>query len=383
MRRPDAALTQLRKSHRLHAGQWLGRGGEWPLTISLSVPGERKAMQDWQAFQAWRDAWRRWSGAGEVIWGERRWPALGRQAVPECWQLVDAAAVADALSETERWQRTEQRFAAAIGMWPALAPYLRARRDWLGDCADVEWRRLCDMLAWLDAHPESGLFVRQLPVTGIDSKWLEAHAGRLTDWLRLTRPEQAQAGFWALSGLRPEPDRLRLRLLDPALRARIGGLEDIQAPLDELAHLDMPAPRVIIVENKQTGLAFGDLPGSVLILARGYAIDRLHTLPWVRAAEHVDYWGDIDTHGLAILGRLRGHLPQVRSRLMDEATLRAHKPLWVTEPKPHNADRIDHLTDTEQALYADLKRDRFGVRVRLEQERIDWSQAWRLLTETR
>jgi hypothetical protein len=383
MRRPEAALTQLRKSHRLHAGHWLGGGGEWPLTINLPVPGERKAMQAWEAFQSWRDAWRSGAGAGDVIWGERRWPALGRQAVPERWQLADADAVAEALGEAERWQRAEQRFADAVAVWPALAAHLRARFDWLADCADDEWQRLHAMLAWLNGHRESGLFVRQLPVAGIDSKWLETHAGRLTDWLRLTRPAQAHAGFWALSGLRAEPDRLRLRVLDPALRERVGGLEDIQAPLDDLARLHLPAERVVIVENKQTGLAFGDLLGSVLILARGYAIDRLHTLPWVRAAGHIDYWGDIDTHGLAILGRLRGHLPHVRSRLMDEATLLAYKSLWVTEPKPHNADRIDHLTGAEQALYADLKRDRFGVRVRLEQERIEWSYAWRLLTGTR
>lgn len=87
--------------------------------------------------------------------------------------------------------------------------------------------------------------------------------------------------------------------------------------------------------------------------------------------------GDIDTHGFAILGRLRGHLPQVRSLLMDEATLLAHRELWVTEPLPHPAESIEHLDAVEQLLYRDIRIDSFGVRARLEQERINWHLAWR------
>lgn len=88
------------------------------------------------------------------------------------------------------------------------------------------------------------------------------------------------------------------------------------------------------------------------------------------------------THGLAILGRVRGHLPQVRSLLMDEATLLAHRSLWVAEPQPHRADATDHLDAAEQALYRDLRGDRWGVRVRLEQERIGWDVAWARISST-
>jgi len=165
-------------------------------------------------------------------------------------------------------------------------------------------------------------------------------------------------------------------VLDPALRRGVGGLGDLLAPFDEWQALALPARQVFIVENKQTGLAFDDLPGAVVLMARGYAVDRVHQLPWVQRATAVYYWGDLDTHGLAILGRLRGHLPQAVSLLMDEATLLAHRPLWVTEPEPHAADAVAHLTAAEQQLYRDLRGDRWGPRVRLEQERIDWSRAW-------
>jgi hypothetical protein len=375
MRSPDQAVAVLRGHWQRQAGDWLDGGGEWPLRVPLAPPGERQASTHWAAFEAWRSAWKAWRG-GEVSWTERRWPLLGHQAMPEALLLPAADALATLLGEAVPWQRARSRFIAWARRWPVLAGGLRRQYALLADADDAEFQRLTDMLMWLQGHPQSNLFVRQLPVSGLDSKWLEARTGLIGDWLRTLSGLPRETDFWQTSGLRREPDRLRLRVLDPALRACVGGLGDIHAPFDELAALTLPASRVFIVENKQTGLAFDDLPGAVVLMARGYAVDRLHALPWVQGADVVHYWGDIDTHGLAILGRLRGHLPQVQSLLMDEETLLAHRDLWVTEPQPHHADTIEHLEPVEQALYHDLRGDRWGVRVRLEQERIGWDVAW-------
>ena len=89
----------------------------------------------------------------------------------------------------------------------------------------------------------------------------------------------------------------------------------------------------------------------------------------------VHYWGDLDTHGFAILDRLRAWLPQTTSFLMDRDTLLAHRERWGSEPSP-TAAALTRLTDAEQATYEDLVGDRYADRVRLEQERIDW--AWAL-----
>lgn len=380
MRLPDEALARLRNAWRRHAGDWLGGGGDWPLEISLAPPGERRAMQDWNAFERWRNDWQDFDGAGEVAWGQRTWPSLGCQALPLSWRLRCADEAARALGQTPRWRAAEQRFAEATSAWPALAEHLRRRFEWLADGDAQDFERLLQALRWLLAHPRSGLLSRQLPIAGLDSKWLEAHTGVLGEWLQRLRGADAPGGFWSLSGLRREADRARLRLLDAALRAQVGGLGDIQAPLEELARLPIHPRRLFIVENKQTGLAFEDLADAVVVMARGYAVERLAELPWAARADAVHYWGDIDTHGLAILGRLRQHLPRARSLLMDQATLLAHRPLWVDEPKPHPADAIDGLDATEQALYRDLRNDRFGVRVRLEQERINWAHAWAGIT---
>jgi hypothetical protein len=124
------------------------------------------------------------------------------------------------------------------------------------------------------------------------------------------------------------------------------------------------------VENEVTCLAFPLVPRSLLIFGGGYAVSRVVGLHWLRDVP-LYYWGDIDTHGFRILDLLRSHLPDVRSMLMDRATLLAHDAHWDREPSPVNV-HLEHLTPDEAALYRDLVEDAYGPAVRLEQERVSY-----------
>ncbi len=78
-------------------------------------------------------------------------------------------------------------------------------------------------------------------------------------------------------------------------------------------------------------------------------------------------------HGFAILSRLRGYFPHTRSFLMDRDTLVAHRDLWTEELSGTRVLRdLPTLDPHEQALYDDLRNDRLGDRVRLEQERVKY-----------
>jgi hypothetical protein len=77
----------------------------------------------------------------------------------------------------------------------------------------------------------------------------------------------------------------------------------------------------------------------------GYTVNLAGSLPWLVGKE-VWYWGDLDTRCFAILNRLRYNCPDVRSFLMDCATLLAHRDRWVIEPKPTRAHQ-DRLTAAE------------------------------------
>ena len=112
------------------------------------------------------------------------------------------------------------------------------------------------------------------------------------------------------------------------------------------------------------------MPDSMVVLGLGHAVSLIAVARWL-ADRDVHYWGDLDTHGFAMLNRLRASLPRARSLLMDRTTLLAHRPLWTTEEAPHLAT-LDRLTPEEAALHSDLRHDRLARAVRLEQERISF-----------
>ncbi|WP_369941943.1 Wadjet anti-phage system protein JetD domain-containing protein [Xanthomonas medicagonis] len=374
---PDAALAALRAQWRLHRGAWL-LGEAAPQPVALRMPTQAQASAGFEAFGAWLRAWRDTALPGQVQMREVKWPQLGPQRLPCAWQVgADEAALA--LGEQPRWQRARQRCAVLLARWPqaaGLAARLHRQFDLLADAPESEFQRLLAVVDWLHAHPHSGLFLRQLPIAGIDSKWIEPRRGVVADWLAGLRGIAEPRGFDSLSGLRRAPDRVRLRLLDPELRARLGGLEDLQAPIAQIAALRLPVRQVLIVENRETGLACADLPGTLLLMARGYAVDYVRAIDWLQEVP-LYYWGDIDTHGLAILHRLRRHAPRTVALLMDAAALRATpSDLWGHERRQHRAQRLEALTAAEQALYTDLRSGRFGPAPRLEQERIAWDYAW-------
>nr|WP_308206437.1 DUF2220 domain-containing protein [Mycobacterium yunnanensis] len=126
----------------------------------------------------------------------------------------------------------------------------------------------------------------------------------------------------------------------------------------------------VIVENEISYLSVDIPERGVVIWGKGFEVDKVGRLRWLDDAD-VQYWGDIDTHGFAILDRLRVWLPRARSVLMDRETLLAHRDRWGSEDRPARSI-LTRLTPAEHDLYAELVEDGLGERVRLEQERIDW-----------
>jgi len=132
--------------------------------------------------------------------------------------------------------------------------------------------------------------------------------------------------------------------------------------------------RIFITENKVNGLAFPAINNAIVIFGLGYGIQILKHTDWLKNCQ-IQYWGDIDTHGFAILSQLRSYFPKTRSLLMDQQTLLSCKTLWSCEAlhQCHKAEQLPHLTDEEQMLYQQLKQGKWGERLRLEQELIPMS----------
>ena len=313
---------------------------------------------------------------GRLEWAERQWNS-GRQTLPSRLTFERPLEVATLVGQQDRWTQACMRYQVMVRRWPQLAGSGALGKHFgiLADYSELDFERLNALLRWLQAKPVSGLYLRQLPIAGFDTKWVEARKPLVSSLVQALQGQGAGQGerdFYAVCGLRRPAPRIRMRVLCPELRKAVGGLCDIEATAPELAALELRPAAVLIVENLESGLALPDLPGVVAFMRLGHGIDLLDGIAWLYDAPQHVYWGDLDTHGLAILARARLRFPATQSLLMDETTLLAHRDLWVEEPSQHAAPQLGGLRPAELQLYQGLREQRWGVRVRLEQERLDW-----------
>lgn len=291
----------------------------------------------------------------------------GRLCIDAFAELCAFLGTADDVATFDRLRAESQLDMPELDEWITSHPMLvlEHRADWTGILLVVRWIADRDI---------SDLDVRHLDVPGVDTKFVERHRrilGRLLDEVRPASADPSGRGVAGRLGFRARPSYTRLRLLQPVAELP-SVLTEFEVRTTELAQLELSVRTVFIVENRASFLAFPDVDGAMVIFGGGFQVSALDPITWLHDREVV-YWGDIDTHGFAILDRLRGRFPQARSMLMDVDTLLAHQDHVVIEPS-QTTGSLAHLTDAEQALYRDLIEHRYGPSVRLEQERIRFSR---------
>ena len=364
---PDDVAAKARRAVDRNLKSWLFGAVADAMTMRLGSPGEAAVAAHRAVVENWVHAWQ--VSRLDVRWEERRWPSLGRQLLPVAVTIDGADAIVAAAGETQRWRSLQQRCVELRALddgreWPAV---LSATFRYWNTLTDNDFERLLAVVRWLQQHPDSGLLMRQLPIPGVDTKWLGAHRIAVTALaVPLGVPEHL--------GLR-ERERLRAVVIaDPALRQ---GLPRIfAAPDRELADLSLAPSQVLVVENLQTLEALPDIPGTVAVFGWGDHATAVARFPWLRTASRVLYWGDLDTDGFDILARFRAECP-CESFLMDRDSVDRWRDLAVPHGGGGSVDAA-RLTQTERAALDVVLRD--GLR--LEQERIPIGAAVELLMST-
>ncbi|OAI14648.1 hypothetical protein A1507_15265 [Methylomonas koyamae] len=355
----------------------LAPSGLFPLRIPLKSPSPAQLAADFSAVQAWVEHWLAVEAKHFAIeWREINHRLSGRNRLPAAVvfdQPDDAAAY---LKKAKELAIFGQLAASLVDDFAALRPWLLKYPLRALEHAD-EWQKLLAVAGWVVEHPRPGIYLRQISLPGIDSKFIESRKKLLGEWLDLLLPAAAVdtaqtgvAGFELRYGFLAKPATIRFRLLDS--RLRIAGLSDLTVTAGEFATLNLPVLRVFVTENDINGLAFPPFADSMVLFGRGYGFDALAQAEWLKDKD-IHYWGDIDTHGFAILSQFRQYFPQTRSLLMDQATLLAHRESWVAETTPSRAD-LSGLTSAESALYDALRDNRFGQNLRLEQEHVGFDR---------
>ncbi|GAA0917802.1 DUF3322 and DUF2220 domain-containing protein [Virgisporangium aurantiacum] len=373
---PGDVVAGLRK--RWDRGEFLAAIAEdrpWePVGVPIRAPSPTEIASAFGEVQDWAAQW--------------RGPAAGKLRVE--YRPIGGRAIGANLVPARAWLDTPEQLWSVLGVTPRVRRFTDLVSDTRRDAPtlvsfmtaqpmkvlahEAVWPALVRTVRWIADRATPEMYLRQVDVPGVDTKFIERHRTLLADLLDRHLPDDRVdrgAPPWDFARryrFRGKPRYVRLRHLDARSAEPF---TEVMVRVDELACRPPAASTVYVVENEITYLAFPPVADAIVVLGGGYAVPTLHPLAWLTGRRLI-YWGDIDTHGFAILDRLRQSFPHAGSMLMDRATLLAHDGQWVREPTPTDA-ALQRLDPAESALYRDLVEDALGPAVRLEQERVRFS----------
>ena len=235
----------------------------FPRRLTLRGPDSRQLSD---SFSDVRDWIARLSGPAKqfrIVWRSINHRILGANEIPaEIW--IDS--LDDALGLIGK-RRAAEQFSVLVALTrehqPELLSWLAKRPLRALELAE-EWPRILEIVAWLLKHPRPGIYLRQIDLPGIHSKFIEGQRGVLGELLDLVLPPEeidARAtgigGFCRRYGFRDKPLRVRFRILDPELaKLQTGTDQDITVTQATFAKLEIAVTKVFITENEINFLAF-------------------------------------------------------------------------------------------------------------------------------
>ena len=325
-------------------------------------------MQEWVArLDAGRDGDRRyslqWREVGGRSFGRNRLPARAVVAdLDQAWLLLGVRASVVDFEQILRWTSGYPAVRSWVCDHPLRALELRDDIPAIATAYD-----------WLDGHRGSQLYLRQISAPGVDTKFAERHRSVLAAMLGC-QPRRAPS--WTASAC--GPSRVRAAAAGAALsqprsfEGVAAGLSELAVRADEAATMAIEPRRALVVENEVSYLSVDVPDDGVVIWGKGFDVDRVGRLPWLAGRWCVIGATSTRTALRSSTGCGRG------CRAPDRCS-------WISTPlctigidgcgRNDPQSSLTRLTREEGDLYDDLVSDRLGDRVRLEQERIDWTWA--------
>jgi Uncharacterized protein conserved in bacteria C-term(DUF2220)/Uncharacterized protein conserved in bacteria N-term (DUF3322) len=246
---------------------------------------------------------------------------------------------------------------------------------------DNDRKVLVNAVIWLRQHPDASTWtLRQLPVPGMHTKWLDTHGALLRD----------AAGRDVRDEVRPRLTVMHLTYVDPEHLASGRRRHDAWTTGD--VHDIAYRPRVVlVVENRDSRLWFPPVSDTIVVEGGGKAAAALlASVRWIRAADHVLYWGDMDADGYKILDLFRATLAEpasdgepakpVTSILMEASDLHRYSQHGVNHDKTGrlikpSPEHLPHLTEAEATAYNTITTAGSTPFRRIEQEAIPLTDA--------
>jgi hypothetical protein len=341
---------------------------DWPHTVPLGAPAKSDLERDFARYREESLAIRAWASQHRLQLTDAARLVLGTtQRIPTHITIDSAEAAARLCGPTWTARLTRGRARlTALRERGFHGDLTRVVRD-VDGYSELDFDLLCSTVDWFREHGQRarGLTPRQVPVPGLQAKWLNSRHGLIA----------GLAGLPDLGLLPPHPARIHFTYLDPEHRAAGGRWHDSASVGD----MTTPAyaPRVVIItENKDTAVGFPQVPGGISVEGAGTGGSTPTAIGWLRDCPTVLYWGDMDADGLTILNQYRETGLAVRSILMDVLTYDTYAEFGTDYDvrgnliKPSARRQLAKLTDLERELYDRLTDPAWTGYRRIEQERI-------------
>lgn len=370
MKSPDQVTEDVKRrlNNTWHTHLERGPDPAWPHTFPLSAPAKGELERNFERYRTDILTLRAWAARHGLALTDASRRVLGTSQPVPTHVTVDSVGDAARLCGpdwTARLARGRTRL-GALREYGFAGDLPRIVRD-VDTYSDVDFGLLCSTADWFRRHGESarGLTPRQVPVPGLQAKWLNSRHGLIT----------ALADLPGLDLAPGHPARIHFTYLDPGHRAAGGRWHDSASVGDAMT----PAyePRVVIIsENKDTAVGFPPVPGGISVEGAGTGGSTSAAIGWLHDCPNVVYWGDMDADGLTILNQYREVGLSVRSILMDVATYDRYAEFGANHDARGNPikasarRKLNALTAHELELYDRLTDPAWHGYRRVEQERI-------------
>src|SRR5690606_18059265 len=189
---------------------------EFPLRLPLKTPTSAELTAQFEAVRAWVAELAAFAPV-RLDWRDVGHRVLGAQRVPRAAWVDDRETALALIGKRAEAARYDALRALLGSRQPLLLPWL-ARRPLQALMLADEFERLLGVVEWLARNPRPGVYLRQVDVPGVHSKFIELHRHVLAEWLDCVLPSEAvcaeysgSARFAERYGFLAKPVRIRFR----------------------------------------------------------------------------------------------------------------------------------------------------------------------------
>lgn len=231
---------------------------------------------------------------------------------------------------------------------------------------NAKWLELLKVCSYfISEHLPDKYFIRELPILGIHTKFIEDNEGIVRKLLDFLIPNKINndKNFQLRYSLKSKERLVRIRLLCPD-RIRNGTYSDFSIRFSDFIKTEIQCDSIIIAENELNFLTFPPKRGFIALWnGGGHNIHDLPRVDWLKDKKTY-YFGDLDVAGLDILSKFRKYYPSVQSIMMNKSTFNLFYDGGISNKIIKGS--IDNLNGEERELLEIVR----PKNLRLEQERI-------------